>query len=69
MFVKEENHCSLLARKNGKERVEKEGSGGLRNGKAGERERCLILRIFLFFLLIGKLVKNGREMKKTLIRG
>ena len=49
MFVKKENHFSLLARKNGKEKVEKEGPGGVRNGKAGERERCLILRVFFFF--------------------
>ena len=41
MFVKKENHFSLLARKNGKEKVEKEGPGGVRNGKAEERERCL----------------------------
>ena len=38
MFVKEENHFSLLARKNGKERVEKEGPGGGEKWKSrGER--------------------------------
>ena len=39
MFVKEENHFSLLALKNGKERVEKEGprGGGEKWKRKGER--------------------------------
>ena len=72
MFVKEENHFSLLARKNGKERVEKEGPGGVRNGKAGKRERCLILRVFFFlffFFTYRKFSKKWERNEKPLIGG